>query len=102
VQDDEAQGEEETDAADGHVRDADEVVLAADPRRGRQHQRLGPPEAVRVVVVLYHHRDLVAGPDVRLDPAVQLSECREGGGSHPHNQILLLTQLRYIYIYLQT
>jgi hypothetical protein len=30
VEDDELQGKEEADAPDGHVRDSDEVVLAAD------------------------------------------------------------------------
>ena len=85
VEDHEAHGKEETDATDGDVRDADEVVLAADPGCGGEDQRLGATEAVRVVVVLYDHRDLVARHDIRFDPAVELPERREGRGPHPHD-----------------
>ena len=94
MEDGAAEGEEEADAADGNVREADEVVLAADPGRGGQDQRLLPLEDVRVVVVLDHHRDLVARHDVRLDSPVELPECWEGGGSHPDDEVLLLTQLK--------
>lgn len=50
------------------------MVLAVDPRGSGEDQRLGATKAVRVVVVLYHHRDLVACHDVRFDPAVELPE----------------------------
>lgn len=94
VEDDEAHREEEADATDGHVGDADEVVPAADPGCGGQDKCLRPPEAVRVVVVLDHHRDLIVRHDVCLNSAVKLPERWEGSSSHPDNEVLLLTQLK--------
>ena len=79
--------------ADDHVPAAEEVVLASQHAGGRQHQRLLPAEAVRVVVVLQSHRDQLVGVEVRLNPPVQLPERWQRRGSHPDDQVLLPAQL---------
>jgi len=82
--------------ADDHVPAAEEVVLASQHAGGRQHQRLLPAEAVRVVVVLQSHGELV-GVEVHLDPPVQLPERWQRRGSHPDDQVLLPAQ-RYSWV----
>ena len=89
----EEQRQQEAGQADDDVPAAEEAVLASQHAGRGQNQRLLPAEAVRVVVVLHRHRYQLASTEVHLDPTVQLPERRQRRGSHPHDQVLLLTQL---------
>ena len=114
----EGESEQNTDAADGDVGDAEERVPTTDERDGRDHDRLGPAEGLDGVVCgerktgclsvvalgcadwkkkkrTHKDVDLVrpGGHVLVIVPEVQFPKRRQPSRPHPHLEMLILGQI---------
>mmetsp|Transcript_820 Transcript_820/g.2832 ORF Transcript_820/g.2832 Transcript_820/m.2832 type:complete len:473 (+) Transcript_820:302-1720(+) len=85
----EGEAQKDADDAGGDVEAAEHVVLAAEPRRGREHDVLLALEGRHREAVLDH--DLVRpGLQLRRHAAVELAERGEGRQAHPDHEVEVL------------
>lgn len=89
----ESQSQEKAQPADNEISNAKKVVLSTKPASCRKHKLLLAIKTVCIVIIPQNHLYGFIFQEIHLYLPIQLSEGWQSCGSHPDNEVLLLTQL---------